>query len=238
MTQNPTERLNKYLSRSKNITREEADLLISSRAVEVNGILAVIGQTVSRDDKISVETNKIVRDYFVYNKPVDIVSNNDLVQDFTRKTKTFIANPLTREESGLVVITNDGRFSEEIRNGRYDREYQIEAEVPLKESFLLRLEKGFYFLGSRLFAKRIKYVNSHTIQAIFQSEKKNFISQLAKIFNLKNARIKRIRLANLSLFNLPENSIKSISKHDLEILFGILNFRTIGDKNKKQNYKK
>ncbi len=226
MSPKPLNRLNKQLAKIKNISRNEADLLIKKGVVTVNGIVAKIGDLISNDDKIKVSEGNIVHDYFLYNKVSGESINEGELADFLAKTKTFVSNPLSKEEAGLLILTNDGRLGEYLKNSYYEREYILETDSPIKPTFLNRLEKGFFYQSIKFFSKKIKPINDTEIQLVFKKEKRNFLLHITSVFGYNNVKINRTRIANLRTDTLKPDEIRSITKHDLEVFFQIIKYRT------------
>ena len=92
-------RINKYLSSQNYCSRREADGLIKTGLVKINGRVAVLGDKVSEKDEVEVSqsvkdrTNKLK--YYAYHKPAEIVTHTpeegqiEIREIFRLKTKPF-----------------------------------------------------------------------------------------------------------------------------------------------------
>ena len=76
-----TVRLNKYISESGFCSRREADKLIESGLVTIDGVKAQMGTKVSKGQRVKVNGKLISKDeelvYIVLNKPVGITCTTD-----------------------------------------------------------------------------------------------------------------------------------------------------------------
>src|SRR5574344_1615897 len=113
-------RLNKYIASSGICSRRNADELITSGVVSVNGKkITEMGFSVGEKDKVFVN-GELVRpkkhQYYRFYKPSGYITTSDDEKD--RKTIYDILPPqmrelkpigrLDRESSGLLILTNDG----------------------------------------------------------------------------------------------------------------------------------
>ncbi len=71
-------RINRYLLLKNLCSRREADRLIEKGKIKINDTIAVLGQKVNEDDIVDISDDATNRqyNYFIYNKPRGIVSNN------------------------------------------------------------------------------------------------------------------------------------------------------------------
>ncbi|MYU57458.1 rRNA pseudouridine synthase [Lactobacillus salivarius] len=122
-------RLDKFLSQTGKFTRAEAKKVIKSKRVRLNGEVVKDGKI-----KINEDSDKIFLDgellalnnkevYYMLNKPVGVVSATkddkdktviDLIDSPGRKEDLFPVGRLDKETTGLLIITNDGKFAHNI----------------------------------------------------------------------------------------------------------------------------
>lgn len=139
-----SERLNKFLSTNLGVSRREADDLISSGTVSINGKPATIGDKIQPDSKITINGNpvKITQHiYIMLNKPVGYVSSRrhqdltptlyDLLPPEYRTLKTV--GRLDKSSSGLILLTNDGDFTFQMTHPKFakTKEYIVKLDRPL-----------------------------------------------------------------------------------------------------------
>lgn len=122
-------RLDKFLSQTGKFTRAEAKKVIKSKRVRLNGEVVKDGKIkINEDsDKIFLDGELLVLNnkevYYMLNKPVGVVSATkddkdktviDLIDSPGRKEDLFPVGRLDKETTGLLIITNDGKFAHNI----------------------------------------------------------------------------------------------------------------------------
>lgn len=124
-------RLNKHLALEMGISRREADNLIASGKVTVDGLLARLGMQVSKDSQIVVEGQAIKSgtnfEYLLLNKPTGYVCSRK--QQGSTPTiysllpvKYHTLKPvgrLDKNTSGAILLTNDGNFAHQMTHPSY-----------------------------------------------------------------------------------------------------------------------
>lgn len=144
-------RLNKFLAERLGVSRREADELISSGKITVNGKVATLGDKVSlngidKSDKVCYN-NKIVPEgasytYVAFHKPVGFVCSRHAQGDnhtiYELLPKHFFrlktVGRLDKDSSGLVLLTNDGNFAFSMTHPKFrkNKVYQVELDKPLE----------------------------------------------------------------------------------------------------------
>ena len=139
-------RLNKFLAERLGVSRREADDLIVSGKIIVNGQTAVLGTKIDSKSKICYN-NKIIPfateyTYLAFNKPVGYVCSRhaqgpaptlyELLPAKYRKLKTV--GRLDKDSSGLILLTNDGDFAFQLTHPKFRKEklYEVELDKPLE----------------------------------------------------------------------------------------------------------
>ncbi|SKC17032.1 pseudouridine synthase [Dyadobacter psychrophilus] len=157
-------RLNRYIANAGICSRREADDLISSGQISVNGkTITEMGYKVMPTDvvkygKKALNPEKMV--YILINKPKDYITTTDDPEE--RKTvldliqgacaeRVYPVGRLDRNTTGLLLLTNDGELAEKLTHpsGGIKKIYQAELDKPITtEDFEslqhgLELEDGF-----------------------------------------------------------------------------------------------
>ncbi len=147
-------RLNKYLSDAGVCSRREADRLIESGQVLVNGVPAVMGMKIDGTEEVVcrgvvVSGKKKERKILLaVNKPRGIVcttSDKDRAEnivDFLHyPVRIYPIGRLDKDSSGLILMTNDGEIVNKILRGSnyHEKEYVVRVNQPLTGEFLDRM---------------------------------------------------------------------------------------------------
>lgn len=141
-----TIRLNKFLAERLGVSRREADGLISSGQITVNGQMASLGNKVDTKSTICYNNKTIPFEtnytYIAFNKPVGYVCSRraqgqaptlyDLLPQEYRKLKTV--GRLDKDSSGLILLTNDGDFAFQMTHPKFRKTkvYEVELSKPLE----------------------------------------------------------------------------------------------------------
>ena len=139
-------RLNKFLAERLGISRREADELIATGKVTIDGKTAILGAHVDFSSKVCYNKKIIPFDtdylYIAFNKPVGYVCSRraqgnaptlyELLPPEYQKLKTV--GRLDKDSSGLILLTNDGDFAYQMTHPKFHKEkvYEIELDRPLE----------------------------------------------------------------------------------------------------------
>ena len=221
-------RINKYIAWRGIATRRGADELIKKGLVKINGVVAELGVRVNRDDVVEVDDGQAQKnlEYFLYYKPKD-VATNELENEQIRKILTsgfFLAGQLEKESEGLVVITNDGRLTEPLLHGRYEREYLVETDRDFHETLARKIEQGIRIEGEMTLPCEAKVLSERLISLVLKEEKRHQVKRMFSAIGYDNVRVKRVRIANLgSRGMVPENTkpINGLNREQFLVLMGL-----------------
>ncbi len=139
-------RLNKFLAERLGVSRREADELIASGKITINGKKAIIGNKIDNKSKICYNNKIIPFDaeylYIAFNKPVGYVCSRhaqgktptiyEILPKKFHKLKTV--GRLDKDSSGVILLTNDGDFAYQMTHPKFHKEkiYEVELDKPLQ----------------------------------------------------------------------------------------------------------
>ena len=204
-------RINKYLALKKISTRRGADELVKEKKVFINGKLAVLGSKVIETDKVEVRGVKTKEYlYFAYNKPIGIETNSP-------RADLFPLGRLDKNSHGLLILTNDGRITDQLLNPKYshEKEYVVRTSNKLRSSFKNKMEAGVNIEGYLTKKCKVKIVNDFTFRIILTEGKKHQIRRMCSALFQEVADLKRERIMNIKLDNLKPNALREIKGEEL-----------------------
>lgn len=223
-------RINKYLAWKKISTRRGADELVENKKVFINDKLALLGSKVNENDKVEIKGNKNpkVYVYFAYNKPIDTITHSpqkgehDIKEDIKNTTipkDVFPIGRLDKNSHGLIILTNDGRITDQLLSPKYshEKEYIVRTSNKLRSNFKQKMEAGVNIEG--YFTKRCKVtiVNENTFRVILTEGKKHQIRRMCSALFQEVADLKRERVMNIKLNNLKSNGFREIKGKELTL---------------------
>jgi 23S rRNA pseudouridine2605 synthase len=153
-------RLNKYLANAGICSRREADVLIGTGVVTVNGeIITELGFKVKPTDVVRYDgatINPQTKRYVLLNKPKDFVTRADdplgRRNAYTLVAKSckeflFPVDKMGREDMGLILYSNDGDMIKKLSHPRLNisRIYHLVLNKPINPEHLEQLSSGVRF---------------------------------------------------------------------------------------------
>ncbi|MEK9181699.1 MAG: pseudouridine synthase [Patescibacteria group bacterium] len=212
-------RINKYLALKKISTRRGADELIKNKKVFINGKLALLGSKVDEKDKVEVRgyTPKAYV-YFAYNKPAGIETSSP-------QAELFSIGRLDKNSHGLLILTNDGRITDQLLNPKYvhEKEYLVKTKEKLRSNFKQKMEAGVNIEGYMTKKCSVKILNENTFRIVLTEGKKHQIRRMCSALFQEVADLKRERIMNIKLGNLKPNATREIRGEELETFLDSLN---------------
>ena len=206
-------RINKYLSEIGYCSRREADRLIETGRVLVNGKIAETGIKVSPDHKISVNgemlnqpKNKNV--YLAFNKPKGIVctTNTDVekenIIDFINYPKRiFPIGRLDKPSEGLIFLTNDGDIVNKILRARnnHEKEYIVKVNKPVTKDFIYKMSNGVPVMDTVTRKCFVKQTHKNQFKIILTQGLNRQIRRMCEYLNYRVTYLKRVRIMNVKL---------------------------------------
>ncbi|KKR42203.1 MAG: Ribosomal large subunit pseudouridine synthase F [Parcubacteria group bacterium GW2011_GWF1_40_6] len=206
-------RINKYLADKKISTRRGADELIKNKKVFINGKLAELGSQVNETDKIEVRgVKKVEYKYFAYNKPIGIETGSP-------QEDLFPLGRLDKNSHGLLILTNDGRITDQLLNPKYfhEKEYVVKTSNKLRSNFKQKMEAGVDIEGYQTKPCKVKIINENTFRVILTEGKKHQIRRMCSALFQEISDLKRERIMNIKLGNLKPNATREIKGEELAI---------------------
>ena len=204
-------RINKYLADKKISTRRGADELIKEKKVFINGKLAELGSQVNEDDKVEVRGAKEkVYKYFAYNKPIGVETDSP-------KESLFPLGRLDKASHGLLILTNDGRITDQLLNPKYihEKEYLVRTSNKLRSNFKTKMEAGVNIEGYQTKPCKVKILNDFEFRVILTEGKKHQIRRMCANLFQEIADLKRERIMNIKLGNLKQGGVREINGEEL-----------------------
>ena len=233
-------RINKFLSSLGIASRRAIDKYIEEGRIKVNGVIASTGIDVTEEDEIyidnkKIETNRIEEKvYFMLNKPLEVLSASS--DDRGRKTvvdliktdkRIFPIGRLDYMTSGLILLTNDGELFNRLVHPKSEiyKKYYIKVFGEVKKEEIDELKKGVLLEdGKTLPAKvaGIKYDKNKTSMYISIREGRNRqIRRMIEKFEYKVLMLRREKIGELALGDLPEGKYRELTKQEVEYLYSI-----------------
>ena len=207
-------RLNKYIASSGICSRREADHLIESGKVLINGVTANLGTRINDGDLVEVDGKMITPEdnmiYIAFNKPLGITCTTDardpsnIIDYINFKDRIFPIGRLDKNSSGLILLTNNGDIVNKLlrsENG-HEKEYVVTLDRPYDKTFIKTMSTGVPVLGRMTLPAEVIPVNAKTFRIILRQGMNRQIRRMCEHLGYKVTKLKRIRFINVTLGDL------------------------------------
>ena len=227
-------RLNKYLGSAGICSRREADRLIVSGQVTVNGKQADMGMRVTSADEIQIRGKKIriqeKKVLLLMNKPRGIIctaqerEKPNIVEYLHYPIRVYPVGRLDKESEGLILLTNQGDLVNRImRAGNFhEKEYIVQVNRPVTKDFLQKMGKGVPVLDTVTRPCPVEKISEDTFRIILTQGLNRQIRRMCEYLGYEVVRLKRVRIMNLTLKGLKKGDYREITKQELRELERLL----------------
>ena len=194
-------------------SRREADRLIASGKVLVNGKKAEIGVKVSPEEEIIVNgkllnnsENKNI--YLAFNKPKGIVCTTDtrvekdnIIDFINYPIRIFPIGRLDKPSEGLILLTNDGDIVNKILRARnnHEKEYIVTVNKPITPDFIYKMSNGIPILNTVTKKCFVKQTHKNQFRIILTQGLNRQIRRMCEYLNYRVNALKRVRIMNVKL---------------------------------------
>ncbi len=209
-----------FLVHTLKYSNKEAKDLILKGAVCVNDVQVAENILLHSTDEIRVN-NQIVKAhqhyvYFAYHKPIGLVSSLNanvefsLYEAFKQYFPLFIAGRLDKYSHGLLLLSNNGKWVQNIidPNQIKEKEYIVKVNTPYSNNFISLLENGVDIGFYTTKPCKCSKINNDTFKIILTEGKNKQIKRMCKALGYSVTELKRIRIDDFELGNMLPGEIK------------------------------
>ncbi len=227
-------RLNKYLSDAGVCSRREADRLIESGKVTVDGKRAETGMKVSEGQVVCVgkkqvkPKNEMV--LLAVNKPVGIVcteekrEKNNIIQFLKYPTRITYIGRLDKDSEGLLLMTNNGDIiNKMMRAGNeHEKEYKVTVDKPITDEFIAQMANGVPILDTVTRKCKVEKIGKYKFRIILTQGLNRQIRRMCEYLGYKVTRLERIRVMNIHLGNLKPGEYRNVTEEEIAELYELI----------------
>ncbi len=229
-------RLNKYLSNAGICSRREADVLIQTGVVTVNGeIITELGYKVNPGDSVQYDGETInaeTKRYVLLNKPKGFITTMDdpmgrkTVMGLVRKAcreRIYPIGRLDRDTTGLLLFTNDGDMAKKLTHPRYQAKkiYHVELNKSVAREDLEKLMKGVDLEDGRTrfdMADFVKDGSAREIGVELHSGKNRIVRRMFEALGYEVIKLDRVQFSGLTKKDLPRGMFRHLTESEVSFL--------------------
>ena len=231
-------RINKFLGSAGYCSRREADRLVGEGRVFIDGNMADMGSRVMPGQKVYVDGKEVVPEeeniLIAVNKPRGIVcpttdkqGANNIVDFLGCDKRIYPVGRLDKDSEGLLLMTNDGELMNNILTGKneHEKEYIVEVDKNLSDDFERRMSEPMYLkeLDKTTRPCRVIKTGKKTFRIILKQGLNRQIRRMCSNLGYKVVKLKRIRIMNIELNDLPAGATRKIEGSEYEKLMNLIN---------------
>lgn len=237
-----TTRLNKHIAETGYCSRREADRLISSRRVTVNGSVAGVAAVVGEGDAVHVDGQPLRmrvaakpgarrHAYIALNKPVGVTCTTESavkgnIVDFVgHQQRIFPIGRLDKDSEGLILMTSNGDIVNEVlrAENRHQKEYLVAVNKPVTDEFLRGMARGVRIHDQTTLPCRTARIAKFGFRIVLEQGLNRQIRLMSAAFGYRVTQLRRVRIDNIKLGALKPGQWRNLTDAELR---GLLPQRT------------
>lgn len=228
-------RLNKYLADAGISSRREADNLILSGTVKVNGaVVDQLGYKVKPDDVVSYADSVIKNErkvYLLLNKPKDFITTTSdpqerrTVMELIRpacKERIYPVGRLDRNTTGLLLFTNDGDLATKLMHPKFNirKVYHVTLNKSLKTEDFKQVAEGFELEDGPIKVDDIAYVGEgkKEVGIEIHSGRNRIVRRIFEHLGYDVLKLDRVTYAGLTKKDLPRGKYRFLTDREVAFL--------------------
>ncbi len=228
-------RLNKYLARCGVCSRRDADQLIVSGQVTINGETARTGQLVEPGDRVQVGKKAIVleehrRVTLAFYKPSGVVcterdahAKSKITDVIKYPVRVTYAGRLDKDSEGLLLLSNDGDLIDAMMRGAngHEKEYVVKVDREITDVFLNKLAQGVYLRELKTTTRPcgVTGIGKYTFRIVLTQGLNRQIRRMCGELGYRVQSLKRIRVMNVMLGDLKPGAYRELTEQEYAELY-------------------
>lgn len=229
-------RLNKYLANSGLCSRREADKLILTGSVTVNGRkVTELGTKITPGDEVKYKGRKLIPEknvYILMNKPKDVITSTEDPQG--RKTvfsiirskpdeRIYPVGRLDRMTTGVLLLTNDGDLTKKLTHPKYQKKkiYQVSLNKNLNRKDMEQIAGGITLDDGLIQSDSISYVDPDDKREIgieIHSGRNRIIRRIFESLDYRVEKLDRVYFAGLTKKGLTRGKWRYLTDKEISVL--------------------
>ncbi|WP_326717914.1 pseudouridine synthase [Vagococcus jeotgali] len=233
------ERLQKVMANSGVASRRKSEELIQEGRVTVNGKkITELGVKVGRHDDIEVDGVPIYQEqpvYYAFYKPKNVISavsddkDRQVVTDYFYGVpeRIFPVGRLDYDTTGLLLMTNDGEFSNMLTHPKHkiDKVYVAKVKGVVNNDSLKPLRKGIVIDGRKTAPAKFKILSvdhvkgTSIVELIIHEGRNHQVKKMFEAVGYPVLKLKREKVGSIDLLGLQPGDFRELTKKEISQLF-------------------
>lgn len=225
-------RLDKFLAHHLGVSRTIVNKELKAQKVTVNGAVVKSGAYHISDDQIveydGFEIIPITENrYFMLNKPQGYVCSTDdpdhptilYFIDEPMSEKLHSAGRLDLDTTGLVLLTDDGKWSHRITSPKHhcEKVYQVTVEQPLNTDLIGIFKQGIQLKSEKTLTQPAKLVifDDYHAELTISEGRYHQVKRMFAAVNNHVTQLHRKQIGNIIL-DIPEGEYRPLTQNEID----------------------
>ncbi|MBU2886154.1 pseudouridine synthase [Gilvimarinus agarilyticus] len=226
-----TYRLDRYISQYSEYSQADVRVLIAQKRIVLDGKPAdSIAQRVTKFTHVVLDgvcLNDTQPAYIMLNKPAGIVSATQDQQHTTvldliehpQKDELHLVGRLDFNTTGLVLLTNDGRWSRRISlpATKLPKTYEVTLAQPLRQEYEAVFAAGVYFAYENITTQpaQLEIVSDYCARLTLVEGKYHQVKRMFGVFDNEVTSLHRISVGPIRLGDLAPGATRPLSAEEV-----------------------
>ena len=221
------ERVQKIIANAGICARRKAEDLIYKGKVKVNGRVITLGDKADLEkDDIRVFNKKLEpvteKKYILLNKPAGFLVTCDdprgrkTVFDLLRiREKLIPVGRLDMNTEGLIILTNDGDFANQVIHPRYgvDKTYKVRVDRNLNPQVINKIKNGFMLDdGYRTRPAKVSKFSQTLLEVTLHEGKNRIIKRMMESLGYRVVELERVRIGRVGIGKLRRGKFRNLTE--------------------------
>ncbi|WP_159564669.1 pseudouridine synthase [Streptococcus halichoeri] len=231
-------RINKFIAHAGVASRRKAETFIKQGLVTINGqVVTDLATLVKSGDRVEIEGTPIYNEekvYYLLNKPRGVISSvsddkgRTTVLDFLPQVQERIypVGRLDWDTSGLLLLTNDGDFTDKMIHPRneIDKVYLARVKGIVTKENLRPLTRGVVIDGKKTKPARYKIIRVETdknrsiVELTIHEGRNHQVKKMFEAVGLLVDKLSRTQFGTLDLTGLRPGEARRLNKKEISQL--------------------
>jgi len=227
-------RINKFLAEAGVASRRQADKLVESGQVTINGIKAKNADKVNDGDKVCVKGKQVFmqdeKHVVAFYKPEGVTCTKQdkyakvtIDEVFQYPLRLNYAGRLDKDSKGLLIMTNDGDLIDRMMRARnhHEKEYIVKVNNAVTDDFIHKMSNGVYLDELEVTTRQcmVTKVGEYTFRIILTQGLNRQIRRMCASLGYKVESLIRVRVMNVEIGNLKPGEYRRITGEELSELY-------------------
>jgi len=230
-------RLNKFIANAGICSRRDADRLIESGVIRINGkTVTELGTKVAPGDKVQYGNQTLRREkqyYVLLNKPKGFITTTDdpgnrkTVMELVKnacKERIYPVGRLDKNTTGLLLFTNDGDVAKRLTHPKHKvkKVYHVVLDKRITKNDMMKITEGFMLDDGFIKADAVAFVrdseSKKEVGIELHSGRNRIVRRIFESLGYRVEKLDRVAFAGLTKKDIPRGKWRYLTDKEVSFL--------------------